>query len=253
MEYNKKGPFIHLFQTPLGYYFYDVNTNQIIKINNDIYTILQNYTEECKNNEQILKLYEAGLLKTNRVQKIKHPYTELLPYALKRKVHILILQITQNCNLRCEYCLYSGGYKTRKHQNKRMNWITAKEAIDFLKAHSNEKKKVYIAFYGGEPLLEFELIRKCVHYAQSIMPGKEIEYSMTTNGTLLNKEVIEYLVKNNFKITVSIDGPKEVHDRSRHFADTDKGSFDVILENLRYFREKHLKFYEKNVGFNSVV
>ena len=47
-----------------------------------------------------------------------------------------------------------GGYKTRKHQNKRMNWITAKEAIDFLKAHSNEKKKVYIAFYGGEPLLE---------------------------------------------------------------------------------------------------
>lgn len=48
---------------------------------------------------------------------------------------------------------------------------------------------------------------------------------MTTNGTLLNKEVIEYLVKNNFKITVSIDGPKEVHDRSRHFADTDKGSF----------------------------
>ena len=75
------------------------------------------------------------------------------------------------------------------------------------------------------------------------MPGKEIEYSMTTNGTLLNKEVIEYLVKNNFKITVSIDGPKEVHDRSRHFADTDKGSFDVILENLRYFREKHLKFY----------
>ena len=60
MEYNKKGPFIHLFQTPLGYYFYDVNTNQIIKINNDIYTILQNYTEECKNNEQILKLYEAG-------------------------------------------------------------------------------------------------------------------------------------------------------------------------------------------------
>lgn len=253
MEYNKKGPFIHLFQTPLGYYFYDVNTNQIIKINNDIYTILQNYTEECKNNEQILKLYEAGLLKTNRVQKIKHPYTELLPYALKRKVHILILQITQNCNLRCEYCLYSGGYKTRKHQNKRMNWITAKEAIDSLKAHSNEKKKVYIAFYGGEPLLEFELIRKCVHYAQSIMPGKEIEYSMTTNGTLLNKEVIEYLVKNNFKITVSIDGPKEVHDRSRHFADTDKGSFDVILENLRYFREKHLKFYEKNVGFNSVV
>lgn len=58
-----------MFQTPLGYYFYDVNTNQIIKINNDIYTILQNYTEECKNNEQILKLYEAGLLKTNRVQK----------------------------------------------------------------------------------------------------------------------------------------------------------------------------------------
>lgn len=58
-----------------------------------------------------------------------------------------------------------------------------------------KKRKYILLFYGGEPLLEFELIRKCVHYAQSIMPGKEIEYSMTTNGTLLNKEVIEYLVK----------------------------------------------------------
>lgn len=193
MEYNKKGPFIHLFQTPLGYYFYDVNTNQIIKINNDIYTILQNYTEECKNNEQILKLYEAGLLKTNRVQKIKHPYTELLPYALKRKVHILILQITQNCNLRCEYCLYSGGYKTRKHQNKRMNWITAKEAIDFLKAHSNEKKKVYIAFYGGEPLLEFELIPKILDHSSVEESMEESEKLADIMGvrTLMDKRTFE--------------------------------------------------------------
>jgi len=59
MEYNKKGPFIHLFQTPLGYYFYDVNTNQIIKINNDIYTILQNYTEE-EGADKILDYYRAS-------------------------------------------------------------------------------------------------------------------------------------------------------------------------------------------------
>ena len=253
MKYIKEDPFIHLFQTPLGYYFYDVNTNQIVKITSNIYECLQNLMPNSKNNAEILKLYECGLLKSNRVQKVNHPYTELLPYALKSKVHILILQVTQNCNLRCEYCLYSGGYKTRKHQNKRMNLITAKAAINFLKSHSSEKRKVYIAFYGGEPLLEFELIQQCVCYAENIMPDKEIEYSITTNGTLLNEEIIEYLVEHDFKITVSIDGPKEVHDRSRHFVDSDIGSFDVIMKNLKYFRKKYEEVYEKNVRFNSVI
>lgn len=252
---DKENPFIHLFQTAFGYYLYDINTNQIIKIKQDTYERLSNQEKGYKTdtNEEIEILYENGYLKNNKVQNVNHPYTELLPYALENKIHILILQVTQNCNLRCDYCLYSGKYNTRSHQNKRMNFSVAKEAIDFLKEHSKEKRKVYIAFYGGEPLLEFELIKKCVTYAENIMKDKEIEYSMTTNGTLLSPVVIEYLKKYKFKITVSLDGPKEVQDRSRRFANSDKGSFDVIIENLKYFRKRYPRFYNENVGFNSVI
>ena len=74
MKYIKEDPFIHLFQTPLGYYFYDVNTNQIVKITSNIYECLQNLMPNSKNNAEILKLYECGLLKSNRVQKVNHMY-----------------------------------------------------------------------------------------------------------------------------------------------------------------------------------
>lgn len=256
MNHSKDLPFIHLFQTPLGYYFFDVNTGQIVKVQKDTYEFLYDVnlnidTDDLR--EDIKRLYNQGFLKSNRVQNVEHPYTELLPYALNTKVHILILQLTQNCNLRCEYCLYSGNYNTRYHQNKKMSLKTAKSAIDFLKTHSTEKEKVYIAFYGGEPLLEFELIKESVAYAESILSDKEIEYSMTTNGTLLREEIMDFIVKYQFRITVSIDGPKEVHDRNRHFAESDMGSFDTIMENLHIFCDKYPEFYESNVRFNTVL
>lgn len=148
---DKENPFIHLFQTAFGYYLYDVNTNQIIKIKQDTYERLSNQEKGYKTdtNEEIEILYENGYLKNNKVQNVNHPYTELLPYALENKIHILILQVTQNCNLRCDYCLYSGKYNTRSHQNKRMNFSVAKEAIDFLKEHSKEKERFILRFMVG--------------------------------------------------------------------------------------------------------
>lgn len=93
---DKENPFIHLFQTAFGYYLYDVNTNQIIKIKQDTYERLSNQEKGYKTdtNEEIEILYENGYLKNNKVQNVNHPYTELLPYALENKIHILILQVT---------------------------------------------------------------------------------------------------------------------------------------------------------------
>lgn len=189
---DKENPFIHLFQTAFGYYLYDVNTNQIIKIKQDTYERLSNQEKGYKTdtNEEIEILYENGYLKNNKVQNVNHPYTELLPYALENKIHILILQVTQNCNLRCDYCLYSGKYNTRSHQNKRMNFSVAKEAIDFLKEHSKEKRKVYIAFYGGEPLLEFELIKKCVTYAENIMKDSGTYLYMLSQSISIDSMIV---------------------------------------------------------------
>ena len=213
---KKQEPFIHLFSTPLGYYLYDVNTNEILKIDEDVYDYLQSGNiKDTQTIKKIDKLKREGYLKCFRVEETEHPATELLPFYLQSKVGQLVLQVTQNCNLRCDYCVYSGKYITRGHTNKRMNYETAKKAIDFLKEHSVEKERVIIGFYGGEPLLEFELIKKCVKYARKELKGKQINFALTTNATLLNDEIINYFIEHSFIVTVSIDGPKEMHDDLR--------------------------------------
>lgn len=82
------------------------------------------------------------------------------------------MQVTQNCNLRCQYCVYSGSYINRVHNNKRMSVEVAKQAIDFLVKHSENSKEISIGFYGGEPLLEVPLIREVVDYAEGVFSGK---------------------------------------------------------------------------------
>lgn len=252
----EKKPFIHLFETSEGKYLYDVNTYKILKIPQYLFDYLKgnklSESEAANAKRQVDFLKENGYLKTSRVKYTEHPVTEFVPFYIQTKLNYLILQVTQNCNLRCDYCVYSGKYYTRTHSNKRMSFEIAKKGIDYLIEHSQETWKLYLGFYGGEPLLESELIKKCIDYAGSHAVGKQIEYSITTNGTLLNDANVELLVKNNFRVTVSLDGPKEIHDISRRFANNDAGSFDIIKNNLYKIKEQYPEFYKDNISFNTV-
>lgn len=113
------------------------------------------YVEDLKNN---------GYLSSNRVKETEHPATELLPYYINNKINFITLQITQNCNLRCSYCVYSGKYKNRAHSQKTMSKETAQKAIDYYISHSRDTKNLSIGFYGGEPLLCIDMIEYCVDY-----------------------------------------------------------------------------------------
>ena len=157
----------------------------------------------------------------------------------------LILGITERCNLRCKYCIFSGNYDDmRTHNNNKMSDEIAIKALDYYFDHLNANKEYFpiqlpaITFYGGEPLLEFDLIKKVVKHAK----GLDCVFNLTTNGTLLNQETIEYLVDNNFIIGISLDGPKKIHDKNRVFPDN-SGSFDNVINNF-----KNLKSYIKKVG-----
>ncbi len=251
---KKPKPFIHLFETPLGFYFYDVNTNDIVEVNKEMYEYLRNdyIAGEEINQEDLKNLKARGYLKTKRVEKTEHPATELLPFYAKTKMGQLILQVTQNCNLRCEYCVYSGNYETRGHTNKKMGFQTAKKAIDFLAEHSKNRNEVIIGFYGGEPLLEFSLMKQCVEYAEERLKGKKIEYSITTNATLLTDDVIKYFITNDFLVTVSLDGPREIQDECRKFLN-DKGSFDTVMKNLKRIKERDREYFDRNVRVNTVL
>jgi uncharacterized protein len=249
--------FIHLFETPLNKYFYDVNTNKIIDIPENVYMYLKNKESKKEAIEVIEKyikdLKDQGYLKDKKVQQVKHPRTKYIEYFVNNKMNDLVLQVTQDCNLRCEYCPYSIGNKHRIHNKSTMDVEIAKKGIDFLVKHSRESEELNIGFYGGEPLIEFELIKECVKYADLATEGKKLSYSMTTNGTIMNDEIIDFFYKNKFLITVSLDGPAHVHNRSRHFAYSDKGSFDTIIENLQKIEKKYPSYYREKVIFNAVV
>lgn len=246
--------FIHLFETPLGKYFYDVNKNEIVEVDEDVYEYLSEKSIGSKATEQKVKqLLEKGYLKKKRVKTCRNSSTDYIQDFMDNRISYLVLQVTQMCNLRCEYCVYSGSYETRTHDNKRMDLSTAQKAIDFLISHSFDEDSIELGFYGGEPLLEFALIKDCVKYIKEKAYGKKCHFHITTNATLLNKEVAEFFADNDFTVTVSLDGPKEVHNRSRRFPESNEGSFDVVMMNLRYLQERFPVYYKEKVSFNTVL
>ena len=140
----------------------------------------------------------------------------------------------------------------RRHSDKVMDISLAKEGIDFLLDHSQNTKVLNIGFYGGEPLLEFELVEECLRYAKEQSEGKKITFNMTTNATLLTKEIVEKLQEYDVNLMISLDGPKEIHDKNRRFAYTNEGTFDTIVRNMKMVKENFPEYYKK-IYFNTVV
>lgn len=149
----------------------------------------------------------------------------------------LILGVTDDCNLRCKYCIYSGKYfDMRTHRSKTMSLATALESVNYyidlqekFKKRAPEKESV-ISFYGGEPLLSFDLIKAIVSHVKQ--RNFKTVFALTTNGTLLTESVAEYLVSNNFLVSISLDGPEVEHDRNRVYKDG-CGSYKKVMENIQ--------------------
>lgn len=127
-------PYIHTFYTPKGYYFYDFNTNAIVRINKSVYDFLNEWekNKDCPNSQSecgniIDELKRAGFLSERHWTKIEHPATKMLDRYLHSSVESITLQVTQQCNLKCNYCPYSGSYYNREHSNRHMSFETAKQ------------------------------------------------------------------------------------------------------------------------------
>ncbi len=134
--------------------------------------------------------------------------------------------LTTDCNLRCRYC-YEGHNKNHIALSQKM----AHQVVRFIwESFSSENEELCIDFHGGEPLLNFNILRIFVENLKECFPDKRKNYSITTNATLLNDERINYLADNIKNISVSIDGSKEKHDKYRIFADG-KGSYDIAIAN----------------------
>ena len=152
-------------------------------------------------------------------------------------VKALCLHVAHTCNLNCEYCFASQG----KYHGDRalMSFEVAKQAIDFLIENSGSRRNLEVDFFGGEPLMNFEVVKEITAYCRSIEKekGKNFRFTLTTNGVLLDDEVIDFANKECHNVVLSLDGRKEVHDRLRKTVNG-SGSYDVIVPKFKHFVER---------------
>ncbi len=202
---------------------------------------------------------KGGFILEKKIQLI-FPFSEnQYQYLLDNFLGHLILNITENCNLACKYCVYGGTYKYRReHNSKAMSWLTIKKAVDFFapktKLYLKETdKNATIGFYGGEAFLEHKNLFKTVEYVKEKYPDlfPRFDYRVTTNGTVLTKEILDKLIEYDFKLTFSLDGPEDLHDRNRVFTNG-KGTHQTIIKNLELIKRTNLDFYMNNISFYSV-
>ena len=144
-----------------------------------------------------------------------HPTFET--HSLKRKkdghLGVLLLEATEQCNLSCSYCIYSEDYPhERDETSKTMSFEIAKKVIGEIIPQSNGN--MLIGFYGGEPMLNMKLVGEVINYTKTSFPSENLTFSMTSNFVHADRHIQE-IVNNGMYVNVSLDGPKEIHDRSR--------------------------------------
>jgi uncharacterized protein len=166
-------------------------------------------------------------------------------HSLKSQV---IVNITEQCNLRCKYCKFSGTYKyARTHSNRNIQKEVLKQIPEFISKYFDPEAEFTLGFYGGEPLLRFDELKWLTQTVKISHP--KCRNALTTNGILLKeKEIMEFLVKNNFNIYISLDGDQDLHDRYR-VDRSGKGTFARIFNHIQFIKRSYPDYYKKHVHF----
>lgn len=223
-------------------FLYTVSSSGIYEIDDDLIDILRCEGKDSKMAFEILKskmtyekfssilndMIESGLIDNMETASLSAKEN------LDKSLSSITLMLAQECNLRCIYCYGNSGVYGNRGV---MNLDTAIKAVDFLIDVSKEDK-LYAIFFGGEPLLKFDIIKKVVSYCKNkeAVIGKKFYFSITTNGTLINKEIEEFFIENKFAVQISIDGTKEKHDANR-YDKNHKGCYNRVLKNTLKLRK----------------
>lgn len=229
-----------------GYYIViDTNSGAVHIVDELAYRLLDFFTEKLKGEcpeEIISTLVNEGFDKQDIIdtyaelkalcdddslfsEDTYRPFADMLAEA---PIKSMCLNISHDCNLRCEYCFAAQG--DFGHGRKLMPFEVGKAAIDFLIKHSANRHNLELDFFGGEPLMNLDVVKKVVEYARSIEKehNKNFRFTMTTNGILLDDDSIDFINREMSNVVLSLDGRKEVNDRLRPTVNK-KGSYDIIV------------------------
>ena len=270
-------PMMKLFYIKNRIYLYDAKSNLLTEVNKNELNILLRPQNKQKRGSHINKLVQKGIFSPGCLKQvvpddddINSIIHEQFSTYVPRK---FVLEITEDCTLSCKYCFYSKDTNIRKHSKRIMNEKIAFKAVDYYfdiytsrirKIPTLERKKIVkfavpgISWWGGEPFLNFNLIKKTKEYIESL-PWKEFDiintqlvYSVATNFTILNDEIIDFLLKNNVYLYVSLDGDKNQNDTNRIFPNG-SSSFDIVIENVNFMLEHYPEFCETRMIVQSVL
>lgn len=188
--------------------------------------------------ELVEAIEEVSLLEKEGMLFTKDEYEEYINDFKNRPtvVKALCLHIAHDCNLSCKYCFAEEG--EYRGERALMSFEVGKAALDFLIKNSGGRRNLEVDFFGGEPTLNFQVVKDLVAYGrkQEKIHNKNFRFTLTTNGILLNEEIMEFANREMANVVLSIDGRKEVNDRMRPFPDG-SGSYDLILPKFKKFAE----------------
>ncbi len=228
---------IHVFNYKDKYYIFDTGSSSLHECDEPTARLLKHKLGENVDISDISeKDKQAAYADFDELKKAGALFAEEVKvYPPKsNEIKALCLHICHDCNLRCKYCFADeGAYKSKREF---MSFETAKKAIDFLIENSGNRKVLETDFFGGEPLMNFDVVKKTVYYAkeEAEKRGKKFLFTLTTNGLLLNGEIAEFLNAEMENVVLSLDGRQEVHDAVRKTANG-KGSFEYVIKNIKNF------------------
>ena len=229
---------IHVFNYRDQNYIYDVGSGSLHQCDKATADVLK--AKECGQAVDITYVTDEQMQEIlSDVQALKADgllfKDEVKSYPMKSKdIKALCIHICHDCNFRCRYCFADEG---AYHQHREsMSLETAKAAVDFLLKNSGNRKVLEMDFFGGEPLMNFDVLKKTVQYAkeEGAKLGKKFLFTTTTNALLLNDEVIRFFNEEMENVVLSLDGRKEVHDAIRKTVNG-KGTFDLIIDKIKNF------------------
>ncbi len=244
---------LHIFTYHDHFYLYDTGSGSLHECDEKTARHLKGEPVEMTDEElaDILRLEKEGLLNKEEVK----------AYPMKsREMKALCLHVSHDCNLRCKYCFADeGAYHSAREM---MSFETAKAAIDFLLKESGTRKVLEVDFFGGEPLMNLDVVKKTVYYAkeEAAKLGKRFLFTTTTNGLLLDDDTIKFFNEEMENVVLSLDGRPEVHDAVRKTV-SGKGSYAAVIEKIKKFvrarGDKHYyvrgTFTAKNLDFSKDV
>lgn len=235
------------FSTPKQKYYYDTVTGKIIACQELEYQIIQKLLEgkledikQIGEPEKVGKILEdlINLIKTEKIFALSK-FSKMVDFGdyedlIQNELEQVTLELTEKCNLRCGYCIYNEACeKNRDFGERDMPEAIAYKAIDYAKKHSSRTEILHIGYYGGEPLINYQVMINSMKYAIETITDKKLHFAFTTNAVLLTKERCEELSQiPNLSVTISLDGPEKWHDFYRKNINGN-GSFKQTIEGLK--------------------